>query len=163
MPKPLLKSNQGQKTSFNNLSAVRQERKEELSQTEKLRIERLMRKPRSKKYMEAIHKLDAGGHVHNQQLIDELLETIRNEFPEVNITGVLLGIVAVCYLGAPYEVHTIDLTGSIIRHFKRGEKLPGDLEKARTLVMMGAYDFVEVYTDCCRCVSSSGAVSVVKN
>ena len=161
MPKPLLRQNQGQKLSVDRLSAVRQDSKEELSQTEKLKLERLMRKPRSKRYMEAMHKLDAGGHVHNQKQVDEIIDAIRSEFPDVEITGVMLGIVAICYLGQPYEVHTLSLTGGIIRHYRRGEPLPGELEKARTLAMMGGYDFVEVYLDCCRCVSPSGAVSVV--
>jgi len=37
----------------------------------------------------------------------------------------------------------------------------GDLEKARNLARNGNYAFVEVYVDCCRCVSATGAVSVV--
>ena len=30
----------------------------------------------------------------------------------------------------PYEVHTLDLTGGIIEHYKTGETLPDGLEKA---------------------------------
>lgn len=29
------------------------------------------------------------------------------------------------------------------------------------LAMCGGYDFIEVYVDCCRAISSTGAVSVV--
>lgn len=162
MPKPMLRPNQGQKSS-ELLSAVRPESRQKNDQAQQMQLDRLMRKPRSKKYMEAMHKLDAGGHVHNQQQVNDIIDAIRSEFPEVAIQGVLLGIVAVCYLGRPYEVHTIDLVGSIIEHYKRGEPMPGQLEKARSLAMMGGYDFIEVYVDCCRCISSTGAVSVVKN
>ena len=73
----------------------------------------------------------------------------------------LLGFVDKCYLGAPYEVHTIDLSGGIIEHYKRGQILPNGMEKARTLAMSGSYQFIEVYTNCLRAVSSNGSVSVI--
>lgn len=128
---------------------------------DKMKLDRLLRKTRSKEYMEALHKLDAGGHVHNQQKVNEIIDTIKNEFPEVEISGVLLGFVSICYLGKPYEVHTLDMTGQIIEHYKSGQILPGGLEKARSIALRGGYDFIEVYVDCCRCVSATGAVSVV--
>ena len=98
-----------------------------------LRTPQLLRKKRSKEYMEALHKLDAGGHVHNQNKVNDIIRTIQEEFPEVQLGGVLLGYVSICYLGKPYEVHTLDLTGGIIEHYK----------------------------DCCRAVSASGYVSVI--
>ena len=128
---------------------------------DKMKLDRLLRKTRSKEYMEALHKLDAGGHVHNQQKVNEIIDTIKNEFPEVEISGVLLGFVSICYLGKPYEVHTLDMTGQIIEHYKSGQILPGGLEKARSIALRGGYDFIEVYVDCCRYVSATGAVSVV--
>ena len=115
----------------------------------------------SKEYMEALHKLDAGGHVHNQNKVNDIIRTIQEEFPEVQLGGVLLGYVSICYLGKPYEVHTLDLTGGIIEHYKTGETLPDGLEKARTIAMRGGYEFIEVYKDCCRAVSASGYVSVI--
>lgn len=69
--------------------------------------------------------------------------------------------VSICYLGKPYEVHTLDITGQIIEHYKSGHILPGGLEKARSIAMRGGYDFIEVYVDCCRAVSSNGLVSVI--
>lgn len=68
----------------------------------------------------------------------------------------------ICYPGEPYEVHTLDVSGSIIEHYKRGHKLPGLLEKARNVALRGGYEFIEVYVDCCRCISSDGSVSVVR-
>ena len=93
--------------------------------------------------------------------VNEIVDTIRSEFPEVEITGIMLGIVSICYLGKPYEVHTLDITGQIIEHYKGGQMLPGGLEKARSIAMRGGYDFIEVYVDCCRAISSNGSVSVI--
>ena len=93
--------------------------------------------------------------------MNAIIDAIRKEFPEVEISGMLLGYVSICYLGKPYEVHTLDMTGSIIEHYKAGQTLPGGLEKARSIAMRGGYEFIEVYVDCCRCVSSNGRVSVI--
>ena len=128
---------------------------------DKMKLDKLLRKSRSKEYMEAIHKLDAGGHVHNQDKVNDIINAIKAEFPEVELEGVLLGYVAICYLGKPYEVHTLDMAGQIIEHYKVGEPLPNGLEKARSLAVRGGYAFIEVYGDCCRAISLNGAVSVV--
>jgi hypothetical protein len=132
-------------------------------QIDKLSLDRLLRKSRSKEYMDAIHQLDAGGHVHNKKEVNEIINTIKSEFPDVDINGILLGFVAKCYLGTPYEAHTLDLVGEIIEHYKLGEILPGGLDKAKSIALHGGYDFIEVYTDCCRAISSNGSVSVIKD
>ncbi len=162
MPKPMLKTPQSKTEADILLSATsKQENKQQAQQMDKMKLDRLLRKQRSKEYMDAMHKLDAGGHVHNQQKVNEIINAVKNEFPEVEIQGVLLGFVSICYLGKPYEVHTLDMTGQIIEHYKEGQPLPGGLEKARSIAMRGGYDFIEVYVDCCRAVSSTGAVSVI--
>lgn len=51
--------------------------------------------------------------------------------------------------------------GTIINHYQSGHALPNGMEKARVLAMRGGYDCIEVYTDCCRAISSNGAVSVI--
>ena len=160
MPKPILNSYQSQKqtqASHIMTSNLKQ------PQIDKLSLDRLLRKSRSKEYMDAIHQLDAGGHVHNKKEVNEIINTIKSEFPDVDINGILLGFVAKCYLGAPYEAHTLDLVGEIIEHYKRGEILPGGLDKAKSIALHGGYDFIEVYTDCCRAISSNGSVSVIKD
>lgn len=161
MPKPMLKkaSNQTQAGGF--LGVTQQSSPSKLQQADKIKIDRYLRKPRSKAYMEALRGLDAGGHVHNQEKMNQIIDAIRNEFPEVDLGGILLGIVSVCYLGKPYEVHTLDITGEIIEHFKNGQCLPYGLEKARSIALRGGYEFIEVYFDCCRCVSQNGSVSVI--
>lgn len=160
MPKPILNSYQSQKqTQASHIitSNLKQ------PQIDKLSLDRLLRKSRSKEYMDAIHQLDAGGHVHNKKEVNEIINTIKSEFPDVDINGILLGFVAKCYLGAPYEAHTLDLVGEIIEHYKRGKTLPGGLDKAKSIALHGGYDFIEVYTDCCRAISSNGSVSVIKD
>ena len=160
MPKPILNPYHSQTQAQANLiinSNLKQ------PQIDKLSLDRLLRKSRSKEYMDAIHQLDAGGHVHNKKEVNEIINTIKSEFPDVDINGILLGFVAKCYLGAPYEAHTLDLVGEIIEHYKRGETLPGGLDKAKSIALHGGYDFIEVYTDCCRAISSNGSVSVIKD
>ena len=164
MPKPILKPLQNKDHSDSLLSAVRkEEQKQETREMDKLKLDRLMRKPRSKEYIDALCKLDAGGHVHNQNKVKEIIDSIKAEFPEVEISGILLGVVSKCYLGKPYEVHILDTANQIIEHYKAGQPLPGGLEKARSIALRGGYDFIEVYVDCCRAISTDGTVSVIPN
>ena len=97
----------------------------------------------------------------NRNQIDAIIDTIRNELPEVALGGYLLGYVSVCYLGAPYEVHTLDMSESIVEHYVAGQPLPNGMEKARSLARRGGYAYIEVYADCCCAVSESGSVSVI--
>lgn len=162
MPKPMLRQPQARTQTNTILSATQnQQQKQQTQQMDKMKIDRLLRKTRSKEYMQALHKLDAGGYVHNQHKVNEIIDTIRNEFPDLEISGIMLGIVSICYLGKPYEVHTLDITGQIIEHYQGGQILPGGLEKARSIAMRGGYDFIEVYVDCCRAISFDGSVSVI--
>jgi len=65
-------------------------------------------------------------------------------------------------LGHPYEVHTLDLTGQIIEHFKIGHTLPLTLERARTLALHPSYAFIEVYAKRMVTVSDSGQTAVIE-
>ena len=162
MPKPMLRQPQTQSQTNTILSATQtHQQSKQTQQMDKMKLDRMLRKSRSKEYMNAIHKLDAGGHVHNQRKVNEIIDAIRSEFPDLEISGIMLGIVSICYLGEPYEVHTLDITGQIIEHYKRGHILPGGLEKARSIAMRGGYEFIEVYVDCCRAVSANGSVAVI--
>ena len=162
MPKPMLKEPQTCGKTSELLSATnRNVTQNENVVVNKMKMDRLLRKRRSPDYMAMLHKLDAGGHVNNRNKVNEIIETIRNEFPEVDINGVLLGYVSKCYLGDPYEVHTLDVSGEIIEHYKRGQGLLAGMEKARSIALRGGYEFIEVYIDCCRAVSADGTVSVI--
>ncbi len=107
-------------------------------------------------------KLDAGGHTHNRQAVDALVRAIAEEFPDVTIDQQPVGIVAKCYLGTPYEVHTLDRTGNIIQHYKSFESLPPLLARGRALAAHAQYAFVEVYTDKVIAVTANGDTSIVK-
>lgn len=164
MPRPILKSSQSQQQSQNNILSTTynsHQQNQNMQQMDKMKLDRLLRKKRSSKYLDAIHKLDAGGHVQNHDKVNEIINAIKDEFPEVKIQGILLGIVSRCYLGDPYEVHTLDMTGCIIEHYETYRKMPNGLEKARSIAARGGYEAIEVYPDCCRAISSNGSVSVI--
>lgn len=170
MPRPIFRAPQQQQQAKTETTQRRQgilstrqdsSMNQQQHQMNQMQLARILRKPRSKAYMEAMHCLDNGGHVHNRYKVNAIIEAIRQEFPEVELQGILLGVVSRCYLGAPYEVHSLDMTGQIIEHYKGGQAMPNGMEKARGIALCGSYEFVEVYTDCCRAVSSSGSVAVI--
>lgn len=122
-----------------------------------------LRHCRSSTYVDAIEKLDAGSHMHNRSQVNDLLEAIRQEFPEISIEQLsMLGIVARCHLGAPYEVHTLECSGEIIQHYKTRQSLPGLLESARTLALNPNYAFIEVYPDHLVAVAGNGKTSLIQ-
>ena len=152
---------QNQQKQQNQVELSLQAKPQSKTKLNQMQIDRVLSRKRSKEYMDAIARLDAGGHVHNQGKVNEIIDAIRAEFPEVELSGMLIGFVAVCYLGPPYEVHTLDFTGQIIEHYKVRQTLPNGMEKARSIAMRGGYAFIEVYIDCCRAIRSDGTVSVI--
>lgn len=161
MPRPILGNREAQKTG-SSLSLERTSKAQTLGrEMSKLEMNRLLRKPRSKEYMEAMRRLDIGSHVNNNAQKEEIINILQNEFPEIKLSGLLLGIVAKCYIGPEYDVHTLSLGGGIIHHYQRGEAMEAELSRARALAARGTYEFIEVYTDCCRCVSADGSVAVI--
>ncbi|MDO4701948.1 MAG: hypothetical protein Q4A47_04980 [Erysipelotrichaceae bacterium] len=162
MPKLMLKQEKIQKEKQETLNISDSQLNVKKTNAFEVKMnEKLLRKQRSKKYIEKLHKLDVGGHVNNQEKVQEIINEIKQEFPEIKIEDILIGIVSICCLGDPYEVHTLDLSLEIIEHYKRGEKLPERMEKARSLAIHGGYSFIEVYEDCLRAVNRDGRVSVI--
>ena len=163
MPKIMLKNTTETKSESNNTLSLTKPIEKTKTTVDTLTLQRILRKKRSQKYMEAMKSLDAGGHVHNQEKVNELINVIREEFPEVELikTGIFIGMVSKCFLGDPYEVHTVDFTHTIIKHYKQGETLPDGMEKARAMAARGIYEYIEVYTDYCCAVSSDGTVSMI--
>lgn len=160
MPKPLFMQRQVEKTT--NTLDIKGKESVKREHTE-MQLAKILRKKRSKEYMEILQSLDAGGHVHNQEKVNRVIETLSKEFPEVELAGILLGIVAICYLGKPYEVHILDFVGQIIEHYKSGESLPQGMERVRGIAIHGGYEYIEVYANCCRAVSADGTVSLIAN
>lgn len=122
-------------------------------------IQKLLRQKRSSAYMNALNQLDAGGHSTETESLNKLIETIKAELPD--ISNLLLGIVAKCYLGHPFEVHTLQIMGDIIHHYKVGESLPAALEKARSMALHSSYAYIEVYSNYMVAVSENGSTSLV--
>ncbi len=162
MPRPILKPVLKAEKAVNSLRAQPVKEEGRTGQKlDKMHLDRLLRQRRSSRYLQALAELDVGGPVQNQAKVEEIIHALGEEFPEVELHSILLGIVSSCQLGVPYEVHTLDITGQIIQHYKRGQPLPGGLEKARSLALRGGYAFIEVYPDCCRAVNMDGSVAVI--
>ncbi len=125
-------------------------------------LERRLREKRSSKYMEMMKQLDLSGSNMDKSKYQEFIDALNSEFPDIDFSSQLLGIVAKCYLGNPYDVHTLDLSGDIVVHYKTNENMPGMLGRARSLALHGEYDFIEVYSDCLRAVKADGSVTVAK-
>lgn len=112
-----------------------------------LSTDRELLKKRSAKYVELFSSVDTKAQTGVQGW-KTLMDAVQDEFGTADLASLPLGIVGKCFLGDKYEVHILDLTGSqIIKHFKKGEAMPPDFEKARTLALHNAYAFIEVYTD----------------
>ncbi|WP_448137560.1 hypothetical protein [Sphingobacterium siyangense] len=121
--------------------------------------DRELLKRRSKRYMELISGLDAKTLTDTKGMAD-LMNTIQEEFGTADIANLPLGILAKCFLGHPHEVHTLDLSGTlIIKHYKISEPLPEDFEKARILAKHNAYVFVEIYRDKIILIREDGTAS----
>jgi hypothetical protein len=115
--------------------------------------------PRSSRYRAAIGKLDTSATLQPIELA-EVIEEIHREFAE-KWAAVPLGFVGHCYLGPPYEAHTLTVDGQIIEHYQRGQALPGQLEQARSLARTEHYLIIEVYPDRLVCVRTDGSVVTV--
>ncbi|MCL2017127.1 MAG: hypothetical protein FWG68_12865 [Defluviitaleaceae bacterium] len=158
MPKPMLGTRQKTETDYMLSLTAKTETK---AGGDPLKIDKLLRKQRSKQYMETVSKLDVGGKIHNHGKAKEIIEALRQEFPEIELDGDFMGIVSKCHLGEDYEVHRLDIIDDIIEHYRRGQPLPDGLEKARSIAIHGGYEFIEVYTNCFRAIGRDGSVSVV--
>jgi hypothetical protein len=121
-------------------------------------LARRLREPRTRAYVERLARLDVGT-LHDTGAVQRLIEELRAEFPELGIEDFPVGWVSRCYLGEPYEVHVLDAAGAIVQHYRRGEPLPAELERARALALHPAYAFIEVRRDALHCVRGDGTVT----
>ncbi len=116
-------------------------------------------KKRSKKYMDLISKLDAKTLIDTKGMA-ELIKSIQEEFGTAELSNLPLGILSKCFLGHPYEVHTLDLSGSqIIKHYKISETMDAEFEKARSIAKHNAYAMVEIYKDKIILIREDGTAS----
>jgi hypothetical protein len=122
-----------------------------------------LRQKRSSAYLQRMQRLDAGTHQRDVAGLQELLDAIAAEFPELGIDDRPIGVVSRCLLGPPYEVHICDLAGGIIEHFQRSHAMPPLFERARSIAVHGAYAFIEIYVSTIRAVAADGSVSVLNS
>ncbi|GAB3838642.1 hypothetical protein [Hymenobacter jeollabukensis] len=114
---------------------------------------------RSATYLKLLTGLDHGT-LPGTRGWEELLAAIQQEFGTASLADVPLGIVSKCFLGPPYEVHTLDLSAhAIIEHYKAGQAMPADFERARQLARHNAYALVEVYANKLLLIAEDGSVS----
>lgn len=91
--------------------------------------------------------------------VSTLVAAIEKEFGVAE--GAPIGLVAECYLGAPYEVHVLDLAGEIVEHYHASQPLPTPFERARRLSLHKAYVAIEVYRDRLACLHADGTAVVI--
>ena len=127
------------------------------------RVAQRLRQRRSPAYLERMARLDTGAHQPNAAGLQELLDAISGEFPDLGIDERPIGIVSRCFLGSPYEVHICDLAGGIIEHFPYGRSMPPLFERGRSIAAHGNYVFIEIYVSTIRAVAGDGSVSVLNS
>lgn len=114
-------------------------------------------KNRSANYINLMSKFDTIVSTETRG-IDQLINIIQEEFGNAELVSFPIGILSKCYLGHPFDVHTLDLSGNnIVRHFKVSEPLPDGFEKARSLAVHNSYALIEIYKDCIVLVRSDGS------
>ena len=114
---------------------------------------------RSSRYVALLAGLDVGAG--NESNLARFLEQLRAELAELSLPEQPVGWLAACRLGAPYDVHSLDSAGNIVRHYHGHEALPGLYARARTLAMHPAYLFVELYPNYMIGIRADGTASRV--
>lgn len=125
-------------------------------------LDKKRREIRSQAYIEAMTQLDGAGAVLDRTKVDQLLQSVQSEFADLQPHQFPIGIIAKCYLGEPYEVHSLDVRLEIIEHYMKGQAMPSGLEKGRSLAVHPGYAFIEIYSDSICAVARNGSVSMIK-
>lgn len=110
--------------------------------------------PRSRAYLDSLARLDAGTELTPADL-RQIVDGIRQEFAQ-RWAALPVGLVSRCYLGHPFEVHTLTPDGGFLEHYRLSQPMPGPLESARKHSLSGLYLSVEVYENRLVCVRADG-------
>lgn len=154
---------------------------------QKERIEQILQQPRSQEYMAALDMIDFLSS-NDEAIIERLKENVGEEFVEelqemtddeifemitealhdefaaleTNLDDELLAVISKCYIDG-CDCHAIDKEGNILDHYGKNQTLPEDLERGRSVYRKYADCLcIEIYNTCCRVISKSGDVVVVK-
>jgi hypothetical protein len=111
---------------------------------------------RSEAYLASATQLDVRGQSHAKVNASAIIEAIAAEFDLGDDLPV--GLLAQCFLGAPYDVHVLELTGDIVRHYAASEALPALYAGARKLALHPAYIAIEVYPTGYACLRADGTL-----
>ena len=114
---------------------------------------RLLRRPRSRRYVKAVK-----ANVSNFKSDNEL----KNEIEKIPVRNKLLGILSPC--GIPgCIIHSVDKFGDIIAHYKTEEDISAELREGYHVWMKypGCID-VEVYTHSFCIISNDGNVKLIE-
>lgn len=114
-----------------------------------------MSRTRTRRCTDLVTQLDSGT-LTDAGALQRLLNEIREELGELGLPALPVGLVAECFLGPPFRVHTIDLVGEIVHHYQTGETMPPSFERARSLALHPAYVVIEVYADRMVAIRSDG-------
>ena len=155
---------------------------------QKERIEQILQRPRSQEYMAALDMIDylttddeaiierlkenmgedfveELQEMTDEEIFEMITQAFHEEFAELKteLDDELLAVLSQCYVDG-CDCHAIDQYGHILNHYPSNEKLSEDLERGRTVYRLhaGQCQCVEVYKTCCRVISRSGDVEVVK-
>lgn len=114
----------------------------------------VLRTKRSVSYLGLIRSLD-GGTLHGRADLQPVFDAIAAEFTPSGST-VPKGIVARCFLGPPFEVHSLDLFQDIVEHYGPATLMPEPMESYRRLALHPSYAVVEIYDDRVICILNDG-------
>ena len=169
MPKPILNNNLDNKNLLNPKDILE----------EKMTFkspELAFRKQRPANYVEILKNLDVGGQLISPDKMKEIVETIKSACPEIILEDTFLGVLGKCYLGDSYDVHTLSINEIfgideathlpgygrlILKHYTKGETLPSELEKGRSLARNPNYAFVEIYKTKIIALTHDGTTAII--
>lgn len=152
-------------------------------------IDKELRKPRSRAYMEVFDAIDMlsatdeeiiaelkanmdedtaeeFSNMTAEEILEEIKACFQEEFQnlEIEVKSILHGVLAKCYITG-CDCHAIDAEGNIINHYESYARMPDEfLERGRKVYRRySSCRCVEVYSDCCRVVKEDSTVLKIKN
>jgi hypothetical protein len=120
---------------------------------------RILQSARSRRYLDALGRMDGRTALTPVQTA-AIADGIRREFDE-KWCSTPLAILAICYLGHPFEVHTLTQGAAIIEHYRSADPLPAHIERARPLARSDKFACIEIYPDRLVAVMPDGTAAVV--
>jgi len=152
-------------------------------------IDKELRKPRSRAYMEIFDAIDMlsatdeeiiaklkenmdedTAEEFSNMTAEEILEEIKACFQEefqnlqIEVKSILHGVLSKCYIDG-CDCHAISSEGDILEHFEVNAPMPNEFLERGRMIYRKYPDCrcVEVYSDCCRVVAMDSTVTKIPN